>query len=303
MVIGDRNVVVQNFTAGLTALATDYGLRVENFLSDYLGTAEQPMPFGGRDRELRALDDWLADPAAPRYLLLAAPAGRGKSALLVQWLRRLATRPDVNVAFAPISIRFRTNLAVVVFAILAARLAKLRDKALPGALNISAEEWRGVMSGYLGEPAADGKPLLLIIDGLDEAADWEPGPDLFPLAPPAGLRLVVSARFLAGDTDASPWLKRLGWTRRGLARTLTLEPLDRDGVADLLRGVHPPLETAGTDLVGELYRLTEGDPLLLHLYVADLTEQGDGAPRLRPQDLPDIPRGLPGYFEDWWLDQ
>jgi hypothetical protein len=56
VVVGDRNVVVQNFTAGLSALATDYAVRIANFLTEYLGTAEHPVPFGGRGAELRTLD-------------------------------------------------------------------------------------------------------------------------------------------------------------------------------------------------------------------------------------------------------
>jgi hypothetical protein len=92
-------------------------------------------------------------------------------------------------------------------------------------------------------------------------------------------------------------------------------------------------------LTAELFRLTQGDPLLVRLYVEALQEEGEGtapaprdtgtapaprdtgtapAPReigtaqasrdsgtatLRPEDLPSIKRGLDGYMERWWKDQ
>ncbi len=49
---------------------------------------------------------------------------------------------------------------------------------------------------------------MLILDGVDEAADWDAGADLFPLSPPKGMRVIVAARNLAGDSDPSGWLRR-----------------------------------------------------------------------------------------------
>jgi hypothetical protein len=262
------------------------------------------VPFGGRERELHALDEWLSDPAAPPYMVVAASAGQGKSALLVQWLRRCGT--NVNAAFVPISVRARTNLARVAFAILAARLAKLLGRKLPYAS--SSEEWRGIVSGYLGEADPAHKPIVVIVDSLDEAADWQPGPDLFPLEPPTWLRVIVSARLLARDADARAWLERLGWTRPGLARSLELGPLDQAGIIDLLRdaGVlgrdQPPQEDGSAALVARLYDRTKGDPLLLSLYVKHLEPRGEASP-VGPRDLPDLPPGLEGYMELWWDEQ
>src|SRR5690348_6322540 len=97
-------------------------------------------------------------------MLLATPAGRGKSALLVHWLRRVGANPNITVAYVPISIRFRTNREDVVFAILAARLAKLNNRKLPRTVGLSPEEWRGVVSGYLADAEPERKPVVLIID-------------------------------------------------------------------------------------------------------------------------------------------
>ena len=110
---------VRTTVDGIDVLPSDYASRIENFLTEYLGTPRRPVPFGGRGAEMEKLDCWLASGERP-YALLAASAGRGKSALVTRWSRTLMGRPDVSVIFLPVSIRFRTNLASVVFASLAA---------------------------------------------------------------------------------------------------------------------------------------------------------------------------------------
>ena len=302
---GDFQTIGNAFTQGLRDLPTDYAARVKNFLAEYLGNREHPVPFGGRTRDFEQLDDWLADTQAPPYLLLAAPAGRGKSALLVHWCRRLLARRDLAVAYFPVSIRFRTNLAGVTFPSLVALLAKLHGEQVPTDPNMHEEVWRGLFLEYITRPLADGRPLVLVLDGVDEAADWVADLDLFPLKPPPGLHIVLSARYLANDQDANAWLKRLGWLRQGLARTLELFPLDRAGIASVLVQMGFPLDLLSTrvNIVSELYRLSEGDPLLVCLYVDDLWERGEAAVRFQPEDLRAIRPGLAGYFERWWKDQ
>jgi len=124
IVTGDNNTI-NYFMAPVRTLRTDYAGRVEEFLTEYLGAPDAPVPFGGRDRELQRLNKWLSDGDSEPRLLLTAPAGRGKSALLVRWLAGLRGREDLHVVFAPVSIRFRTNLYDVTFAILAHRLAAI----------------------------------------------------------------------------------------------------------------------------------------------------------------------------------
>jgi hypothetical protein len=301
----DFNTTVRTFTEGLRDLPTDDIARVQHFLAEYLGDSRHPVPFGGRERDFERLDAWLADRQAPPYLLLAAPAGRGKSALLLRWCRRLFSLPGLAVVYFPVSIRFRTNLAGVVFPSLVALLARLHGESIPGDPHTHEEVWRGLFREYLTRPLPDGRRLLLVLDGIDEAADWAAGPDLLPPDPPADLRVVLSARFLANDEDAGSWLKRLGWSRPGLASTLELYPLDRVGIASVLFQMGFPVELLSTrvDIVSELHRLSEGDPLLVRLYVDDLWERGEAVVRLQPEDLHVIRPGLTGYFERWWNDQ
>ncbi len=296
--------VAKVLAEGANPLRTDYATRIHNFLVEYLGTSGHPVPFGGRVPDLAVLDDWLDDPAAPPYLMLAAPAGRGKSALLARWSQQLIERPDLAVVFFPVSIRFRTNLSSVVFAALAARMALLHGEKVLNDPGTSVEVWRAILADYLSRPLAGGRRLIVLLDGLDEASDWNAGPDLFPLDPPASLRVVVSARYRAGDTDATGWLQSLGWDRPGLARACDLPPLTPVGVGDVLQRMRVPLEIAGSDadVATELYRLSEGDPLLVRLYVDDLSSRGPEA-RLSLEDLRAIRPGLKGYFDRWWNEQ
>ena len=251
-------VFIEQVTLGVRALPTDYATRIANFLCDYLGTPERPVPFGGREEALQALDSWLDDPTASPYLLLAAPAGRGKSALLVRWLERLRRRaPDLPVVFVPVSLRYETASQAVFFAALAARLAHLFGEKVPADLSQAPDLWRGMVGGYLNRPAPNGR-LLVVLDGLDEATDWQAGPDLFPFQPPPGLRVVVSARYLAGERGPEGWLRRLGWDRHRLARPLDLDPLTREGMAEVLQNMGFPLDELGrrVDIVAELHRLS-----------------------------------------------
>ena len=301
--VDDPEVIARQFTAGMSALATDYEVRFANFLAEYLGSAEHPVPFGGRAADLERLEYWLTDPSASPYMLLTAAAGGGKSALLAHWFERLVGR-DVAVVFVPISIRFRTSQAGVAFAAMAARLAKINDRALPSTIAVSAEEWRGLVAEYLKEPRQSASQLLLILDGVDEATDWEPGPDLFPLEPPPKLRVVVSARSLGDDPDAARWLDRLGWSRPGLASALVLDRLDHRGVAEVLNSAGIAVDQARDadgDLPTELYAVSQGDPLVVRLYVDALTGPGDFASHRR--DLRTRPPGLDGFFERWWEEQ
>ena len=288
---------------GINLLPYDYDVRIQNFLTEYLGTDSHPVPFGGRDEALKMLDTWLAETTP--YLLLAAPAGRGKSALLVRWLDSLKAREDLSLIFIPVSIRFGTNMESVFYAALAARLAFLHGDEVPASPETSTAVYRGLVSDYLSKPLASGRTLLVVLDGLDEAADWQAGADFMPGELPAGVRVVVSARFLAGDADSTPWLGRLNWERNGLAAAPSLIPLDRAGVADVLLKMGCPLDelSRNVDIVAELYRLSEGDPLLVGLYVGDLWAKGEEVTRLQPEDLAAIQPGYKGYFDRWWDDQ
>jgi uncharacterized protein DUF4062 len=281
-----------------------YSDRIRNFLDEYLGAPASAVPFGGRDDEIEALDAWFQDSAAPPYAIVVAEAGRGKSALLVHWASTLLESDRARVVFVPISIRFNTALSSVTFAALAAGLREIFGEKEKGT-DLSAEQMRSECLSYMRRIPPYCKPVLVILDGLDEASDWRPGPDLFPVSPPNGLRVLVSARYVAGDVDERGWRGRLGWNSPLRARSIPLPPLSRSGVSDVLANVSDRLSQLSTevDVASEVFRLSEGDPLLVRLYVESLLPLAGSAVALRPADLPSISTGLAGYFERWWDDQ
>jgi hypothetical protein len=128
----DVNISGVSLVQRFGASASKFSGKIQEFIEYYLVSEEGVVPFGGRDRELARLDLWLNDHRAAARLLLTAPAGRGKSALLVQWIERLGARGAIerldakwSLVFVPISIRFGTNLPAVFYEAIAARLAEI----------------------------------------------------------------------------------------------------------------------------------------------------------------------------------
>ncbi len=183
---------------------------LEQFLVLYLGRPGDEKPlFVGRESELQKLDAWLERPGEP-YALLAGPAGRGKSALVTRWARAVAESGRARVAFVPVSLCFNTASSQQAFEILGHRLRFLRARY--SATQTDAGGWARVIEEELRAPNND-KPLLVLLDGVDEASGWKCGEDLlFPPQPGPGVKVLVTARLLS-DRDESEWLRLLRWDR------------------------------------------------------------------------------------------
>lgn len=85
--------------------------------------------------------------------------------------------------FVPVSLRYDTASRAVFFAALAARLAYLFRERIPTGLIQNPDALQEKVSEYLRRPPSEGR-LLIILDGLDEATDWEIRPYLFRPSPP-----------------------------------------------------------------------------------------------------------------------
>lgn len=285
-------------TDGLVGLSGNPLIGIEQFLREYIGIPSKPAPFGGRLKQIKELDSWLAQPSKP-YALLVARAGRGKSALLARWVYEVAQQNRADVVFVPVSIRFGTALKSITLGMLGARLRYLHNVNADPPRN--SEMWLTEIDHYLREDRA--KPLLIVIDGVDEAVDWVCGRDLrFPPAPGHAVKVLVSARTLI-DCDTVGWLRQLEWVKSAIS--LALPALDRQGIAEALLSMGNPLAEFATqvDLISELFRLTQGDPLLVRLYVEALRGSSEHSAFLKPDDLQELRPGLDDYFNYWWNDQ
>ena len=295
---------------GSAATASKFSGKIQAFLEEYLvsETGAGKVPFGGRTRELIFLDRWLADTKAPARLVLVGPAGRGKSALLVHWAVQLTTsrqgvRSDDSwdVVFVPISIRFNTNRPAIFYEAIAARLAEILEvdlrppQADPG---VYFEDQCRMLARTAIERR---RRILIVIDGIDEALGSSFAASWFPRRSEGAVRLLVSARLQIGDVDSRGWVRRLGWESGIRYQTLELPSLDAAGVKNLLATSGAPIDYLSTrpEIVDKLHRLSEGEPLVLRLYVEDLWLRGQGTQELTVEDLDRIRPGLSGYFEDW----
>jgi len=240
---------------------------VSNFIGYYVGDDQHPKIFAGRESELHTLNRWLAG-GASQYHLVTSDAGLGKSALLVAWTRQALARGAADIVFCPVSHRFQTNSAAQVFRGLYLKLCAVLGRRTAAADLAGLTDWRKDFASVLLDVGTHPRTIVIVVDGLDEALDWQVGPDIFPANPPPNLRVLVAARPLVGDSPRQNWRTRLGWTRQGLANELEIEGLDKSGVAACVAEALPQLdEWAKSEVTTELMRLTGGDPLLLQFHL------------------------------------
>lgn len=284
------------------ALAPPAGVAVMNFLQQYLGHGDRIVPFAGRDAQLRDLDAWLGDPSRPNLLLTGLP-GRGKSALLARWWQRLERDHDrTRTAFVPITIRYELNREADVLAAAVARLAAAQDRDL--APSSSPAEMREQLGTLLTSPPPEGRRTVLILDGLDEAADWRAWRSLLPLQPAEGVKVLISARLTATHSTAPQWLEELGWDEDATAM-LDVEKLSLAGTQAVVESAGPALAEIARDpeLVERLHATAEGDPLVLGLYLRHLRSAAITDRRAAVRTLDPASAGLDGFVERWWKDQ
>ena len=146
---------------------------VEHLLQAARGTSTQGLYFTGRERSIAEMVDWMRD-RVPGVLLVTGPAGSGKSALLGRIVslsvpderaRILATEvpaeldPGEGSVAAHLHVRGMEPRAVVLE--LAAQLDLAPDAGVWDLL-ACAERRR-----------AQGRPMTVVVDGLDEAGETE----------------------------------------------------------------------------------------------------------------------------------
>jgi len=295
---------------GDLGIALSFRRKFAEFREEYLLSERGRVPFGGRDAEQDLLDRWLFSEARPCRLLLTAPAGRGKSALVVQWLEQLqryaATgRSDWQIAFMPISIRVGTNRPEEFYQGLALRLSEISELALDETKQRDADYFKASVRKQLEHIAEKGLNVLVVLDGIDEALEGTFDAGVIPRRLPPTLRVLISARWQLRDNDSKGWLKRLGWDGEARADTMELETLDAQRIADVLVRLGAPMDIVAREpgLVDRLAMLTEGEPLLVRFYCSDLWDRSLEGARITAADLDTLKPGFGSYFERWLVHQ
>jgi len=276
---------------------------VEHFLTGYLGRPERPVAFAGRQDMLERLSESV-DGASAARILLHAPGGRGKSALVVHWLQHEAER--FHLVFLPISARSGTNRPHLFYHALTVRLAEIL-RVKPGLPTVAdpTGHYRSLAMDYMRRLDVSAKPVLLVIDGLDEAAGWELPPAFLPSLPASCLTVVVSARERAGHEGPDGWLEQLGWKRNDPdVLTLGVGPLDEAGVADVVASVDGVRTGQEYGVIARrIMQLSGGDPWLVRLYAEDLPRDAASGRLSLPADFADRHPGFGPFFRAWITEQ
>ena len=240
--------------------------------------------FGGRDAELARLDRAVLD--HPGYVFVTGPSGSGKTALLANWVRWLEARGEA-VAYHFISEYHATAGHDDTFRTLGEQLAYWHQSG--EAVPANAGELEGLFYRLITVSSSLDR-LVVVIDGLDEAAGWTPVARLFPKTLAPGVSVVLSARETGVD-----WVRTLGLSVREL---ITLDPLDEARIADLLRAAGGTAAAHASDaaFIRALHERSKGDAFYVRFLVHDLL---DGL-ITSVADLKRQPERVDDYLQQWW---
>ena len=157
---------------------------------------ERTRSFVGRDFVFEAIDQAIADPEFPSgYIIIQGEPGIGKTALIGQLVKQRDYVHHFNIG--PAGIRSAGDFLANVCAQLIVRYG-LDHLVLPP----KATEDSGFLMQMLAEAAekAEGEPVVVLVDALDEAESTALPPDenrlLLPPALPPGVYFVVTTREL-----------------------------------------------------------------------------------------------------------
>lgn len=191
IITGDNNrvTIYQSFVAAPAPISKF--IRVREFESLI---KERTAGFVGRDFIFTAIDGFLADAAFPSgYIVIRGEPGIGKSALIGELVNRRGCVHHFNIA--PQNIRTARDFLGNVCAQLVARYELDYDTLPPEAVQDS-----GFLSKLLSEVSlkTDNRPVVVLIDALDEAEDVGLPSDAnrlyLPAALPDGVFLIVTSR-------------------------------------------------------------------------------------------------------------
>ncbi len=263
----------------------EVGGRIQCFERYYLNQSH----FVGRQDVMAELNEWLMQTEISNAFL-SAPAGLGKSALLVHWITQLREDGKVDIVYHPISLRFETHQRSYILNSLVRQLTKVYGESY------SHTEDEQSLQDYLLDlllkpPTVLKRSLLIVIDGLDEI---EAEKIQLPGKLPNGLHILATGRIKTDEkvSDYKKWAHELKWDGSDF-RPFRLGPLSRMEVEESTQMILGP-SVAG--LAQRLYELSEGDPLVLNLYLNHLRcDKHKNIQNILPAD---IKPGLEFYIEE-----
>jgi hypothetical protein len=278
--------------------ALRHHIRIQEFQSL---VNERTRVFIGRRFIFQAIDDLLADSKLPSgYIFIQGEPGIGKTALMAQLVKQRGYVHHFNIAAQ--DIRSRRDFLANVCAQLIVKY-KLPYHTLPQ----EATQDSGFLSQLLTESVdqAEGQPVVILIDALDEAEDHDlpPGSNCLLLPPtlPEGVFFVISTREQADC--------QLFVDRREDVHLRDNDPANLDDVREFIEAYLQKHSTPMTARVAE-WGITQEE------FVTGMIEKSQGNFMYLVQVLRDIcagkltaatidniyqlPQGLRGYYQRHW---
>ena len=256
--------------------------------------------FVGRSEMLELLDEFLSQ-SDNRWKVITAKAGFGKTALLANWVKSRQGN-DCFIAYHFFSQRDEITRSVVnAYRNLLRQIynyCKLSE-SLPYDERELQDAIYEIVKGWKG------KPLVVVLDGLDEAD--RPFLPPFPTPLPQNVFVIASAR--ASEGEQPEYLS--GWTND--VEPIHLDPLPRCAIGNWLQETGKgELVTLAQDetFVTQVCDRTEGIPLFLKYLIDELLEVAQqGEESAIRKTLAATPKGFPEYIrqqyqalnrlEDW----
>jgi hypothetical protein len=255
--------------------------------------AEHSTHFAGRDMELALLRTACDDSAKP-YVLLTAPEGFGKTALLAAFV---ATNPEICAYHFFASSAVPESLAEDNFLrnVVQQMGYQHNDTAEPPRLLPELRaRFHSILSMALECPA------VLVLDGIDEISSWQLH-NYLPRQPASGLHIVLTAR-----DDGRDWVELLGLDAQITTRSW-LHGLSPESVKAVFRAAGGSAEALSADppMIDKIVEVTRSpldplgraDPLYVHFLAEDAS-----AGKLNSGNIGNVPRGLNAYFDQRWKE-
>ncbi|MFF0061402.1 helix-turn-helix domain-containing protein [Streptomyces sp. NPDC005279] len=255
--------------------------RTRDFFQDLI--EKHTSLFAGRQDESARIMEFVRDRASG-YVFVEALSGYGKTSLLADLVRQ---NPDFRYHFISQAYRrsgggFDPTSPEDVLDCLCEQLDPSHLRG--GNLKNLEPQFRGLMA----RPPK--KPTVVVLDAVDELNPPDQLRTLLPRQLPPGLVLVFSGRS-QGDRSC---LSDIALHPADLGLHLRLDGLGESALVELLRmagDAAPPLAEDG-DFVGEMLRISAGDPFYLRFLVEDAASG-----LLRRDNIERTPTGLDAYLD------
>jgi tetratricopeptide (TPR) repeat protein len=254
---------------------------------------ERTKLFGGRSTAFTSIASFIHNTSSG-YLVVTAPAGFGKTALIANLVDRT---PDAFAYhfFAPLDWKESLNEECFLRNALE-QMAQWHGykEELPDSLNELSALYQKLVDEALE------KTQVLILDGLDEVTQWKLAPYLSRRLP-ENLHFILTVRDVGQD-----WASDYNVPADQIVH-LPLGGLTREDVAQVLRAAGHGAITFAEDakLLEEVMRVSAyqadetlgADPFYVRLLAEDAA---DGS--LTPENIVGQPKGLNSYLDRWWQE-